>query len=586
MEQRTLEDAAAAVLAGRMTRRSFMLRAVELGVSVSAAGAILAACQNASSPAAASSASAGPSAGGSAQGYPVSGPMGDGSGGTLILGQESDMDVLDPALGVGAVTWRTVLYQLYESLATRELNNPDGTTGKIIPNITDSIDRSPDGTSYTFHLHPGINFTDGTPFDADAVKWNVERQWDQSPLGRRNPAQFDPNAAGVRSWFWTPSKLKNIVVVDKNTVRFELGGPFSEFVGGMIEAGLGTMGISSPAIWQQYGTPGIAAHPTGTGPFLFDSRTPGDNVTIVKNPNYWDPSRAAKLDKIIFKVLPDTATRVQALRAGDVHGIFAPPPSELESLQKAGFIVTARVNPHLWYLALNANESYWKDKRVRQAFWLSIDRQGMAQNLLKNTSMPAVNMTGRTSPAYSDKVHYADYDPGRAKQLLADAGFQNGFDTVFQIPTGGSGEVMPVEMAQWIADNAAKIGIRITLQTSEWITYLHAWGAGMQSGIGMNQMSWGMTSPYWLNLPLRSNGFNVGHHNIQGMDELLDAANAALDPSVAAESYQLADNLNGHELWCLPIINDLAPVVISPKVMNFVHTPDWWWDYRNVWVQG
>ena len=585
MHEQRIEEAVAKVLTGQLTRRKFMIRAAELGLTVSAAGAILAACAAKTNTAAGSS---GPSASGAAGAgsYPVSGEMGDGSGGTLILGQESDMDVLDPALGVGAVTWRTVLYQVYESLATRELNNPEGISGKIIPNITDSIDEAPDGTAYTFHLHPGIQFTDGTPFDGEAVKWNVERQWDQSPLGRTNPPHFDQNAAGVRSWFWAPSKLKNIVVVDPQTVRFELGGPFSEFVGGMIEAGLGTMGISSPAIWQKYGTPGIAEHPTGTGPFLFDSRVQGDNVTIVKNPKYWDPSRAAKLDKIIFKVLPDAATRVQALRAGEVHGIFAPPPSELESLRQAGFIVTARINPHLWYLSLNADEDYWKDVRVRQAFWLSIDRQGMATNLLKGTSLPAQNMTGRTSAAYSDTVKYPDYDPAKAKQLLADAGFKDGFDTVFQIPTGGSGEVMPVEMAEWIAANAAKVGIRIKLQTSEWITYLHDWGGGMKPGIGLNQMSWGMTSPYWLNLPLRSNGFNVGHTKIEGMDDLLDAGNEALDPQAAAHAYQLADSLNGEQMWALPIINDLAPVVISPKVMNFVHTPDWWWDYRNVWVKS
>jgi peptide/nickel transport system substrate-binding protein len=580
MEQRELEDAVAKLMSGRITRRAFMARALAAGLTVSAAGAIIAACSSQPDKSVAPSGATG------AEGFPVSGPVGEGSGGTLILGQESDMDVLDPALGVGAVTWRTVLYQVYESLATRELNNPEGISGKIIPNITDSIDQASDGTAYTFHLHPGINFTDGTPFDAEAVKWNVERQWDQSSLGRTNPDQFDPNAAGVRAWFWGPSKLKDIVVVDPNTVRFELGGPFSEFVGGMIEAGLGTMGISSPAIWQKYGTPGIAEHPTGTGPFVFDSRAQGEHVTITKNPNYWDPSRAAKLDKIIFKVLPDVATRVQALRAGEVHGIFAPPPSELATLQKAGFIVTARVNPHLWYLSLNALEPYWADQRVREAFWSSIDREGMANNLLKGTSVAAINMTGRTSAAYSDKVRYPDYDPEKAKQLLKDAGFANGFDTVFQIPTGGSGEVLPVPMAEWIADNASKVGIRVKLETSEWITYLHDWGGGMKAGIGLNQMSWGMTSPYWLNLPLRSNGFNVGHTEIDGMDALLDAGNQALNPQTAAESYQLADALNGRQLWALPIINDLAPVVLSPKVMNFVHTPDWWWDYRNIWVKS
>ena len=97
------------------------------------------------------------------------------------------------------------------------------------------------------------------------------------------------------------------------------------------------MGMSSPEVWKKSGTPGIAATPVGTGPFLFESQTPGDQLTIVKNPKYWNPADAAKADKIVFKALPDAATRVAALRAGEVHVIFAPPAQELASLKRGGF---------------------------------------------------------------------------------------------------------------------------------------------------------------------------------------------------------------------------------------------------------
>lgn len=523
----------------------------------------------------------------SAPDFVVSGPQASGKGGRLIIGQESDMDVLDPCLGTGAVTWRAVLYQVYESLVGRELNNPKGQVGKLIPGITRSWQMSPDGRTYTFHLQPGVKFSDGTPFDADAVIWNVERQWDQSQLGRKNAPQFDKTAAAVRQWFWAPAKLQSIKKLDPHTVQFNLGGPFSQFVEGMIESGLGTMGMSSPTVWKKYGTKGIAAHPVGTGPFLYKERVVGDHVTIVRNPHYWNPARAAKLDEIVYKVLPDPAVRVNALRSGNVHVIFAPPPTELDSLRSAGFIVTARKNVHLWYLSLNANEPYWKDQRVRQAFFMSIDREGMAKNLLRNTALPATNMTGRTCYIYPQDVTYPAYNPGKAKQLMEEAGMKKGFETTFEIPTSGSGEMIPVPMAEWIANNAKKIGINIKLQTAEWITYLHDWGGGMKSGIGMNQQSWGMATPYWLNLPLRStSGFNVGHAKIPGVDAALDKADSSLSPTQAAKWYVKADALNGKALWSVPIVNDLAPVVISPKVMNFVHSPDWWWDFRDVWVKS
>ncbi len=416
-----VNDALTDLVRGKITRRAFVERLVALGVGGQAIGALLdsTAALAAEAP------------------YPMTGDMKEGSGGNLVVGQESNWDVLDPALGTGAVTWRTCLYQIYESLVSRDLDNPQGVGNAVVPRITKSIDQSSDGKTYTFHLQPGVSFTDGTPFDADAVIWNVERQWDQSKLGRKNAPQFDTTAAAVRSWFWSPAQLVEMVAPDKNTVVFRLAKPFSQFVSGMPEAGLGTMGICSPEVWKKSGTPGIAKTPIGTGPFLFESQVPGDTLVIAKNPKYWNPAQAAKADKITFKALPDAATRVAALRAGEVHVIFAPPTQELASLRQAGFIVTARVNPHLWYLQLNANEPYWKDARVRQAFFMSINRAGMASQLLKNTVLPAVSLNGRSCPSWTDKAGYADYDPAGAKKLLAEAGYEKGFDTTFQIPTGG-----------------------------------------------------------------------------------------------------------------------------------------------------
>jgi len=328
-----VDDALTDLVRGKISRRVFIARLAALGVAMPVIGSLL--------KASAALATESP--------FPVTGDMAEGSGGNLVVGQESNWDVLDPALGTGAVTWRTCLYQIYESLVSRDLDNPEGIGNGVVPRITKAIDQSSDGKTYTFHLQPGVTFTDGTPLDADAVMWNIERQWDQTKVGKTNAPQFDTTAAAVRGWFWDPAKLVNMTAPDKNTVVFELANPFSQFVSGMPEAGLGTMGISSPEVWKKSGTAGIAATPVGSGPFLFESQVPGDTLVIAKNPKYWNAAQAAKADKITFKALPDAATRIAALRAGEVHVIFAPPAQELASLKEAGFIVTARSNPHLWY---------------------------------------------------------------------------------------------------------------------------------------------------------------------------------------------------------------------------------------------
>ena len=564
-----IDDALTDLVRGRISRRTFIRRLSALGFSLSTISTLAEAAFGAQDP------------------FPSVGPKGEGSGGTLVVGQESNWDVLDPALGTGAVTWRTCLYQIYEPLVNREVDNPDGLTGADVPGITKSIDRSSDGKTYTFHLQPGVSFTDGTAFDAEVVKWNVERQWDQTKVGGKNAPQFEPTVAAIRSWFWDPSGLVKITTPDPQTVVFELAKPFSQFVSGMPEAGLGTMGMASPRVWKDSGSAGIAATPIGTGPFLFESQTPGDQLAIVRNPKYWNPANAAKLDKIVFKALPDAATRVAALRAGEVHMIFAPPAQELQSLKQAGFVITARPNSHLWYLHLNADEPYWKDARVRQAFFMSINRAAMAKQLLRLTAAPGVSVNARTCPAWTDQSGYASYDPAAAKKLLAEAGYPNGFETTFQIPTGGSGEMAPVPMAEWIAADAGRVGIKIKLETMEWISYLHSWAGGMKPGTGINQMSWGMTSMYWPNLPLRTtSSLNVGHQPNKEFDQLLDEANSALDEDVAITKYRAVDALNAKEMWIVPIVNDLAPVVTSPKVMNLVHSPDWWWNFKKVWVQA
>ncbi|WP_158801428.1 MULTISPECIES: ABC transporter substrate-binding protein [unclassified Acidisoma] len=570
---RSVDGALTDLVHGKLSRRDFAAHAAALGLSVTAISALL---RSAPAEAAASDAV-----------FPITGPMQDGSGGTLVVGQESNWDVLDPCLGTGAVTWRTCLYQIYESLVAREMDNPSGLSDPIVPGITKSIDRSSDGKTYTFHLQDGVTFSDGTPFDAAAVMWNVERQWDQSKLGRKNAPQFDTTAAAVRSWFWNPAQMVSMTSPNPGTVVFELAKPFAPFVSGMPESGLGTMGMSSPAVWKTGGTAAIAAHPIGTGPFLFESQSPGDQLNIVKNPKYWNPAGAAKADRIIFKALTDPSTRVAALRGGDAHVIFAPPTEEIASLQREGFIVTARANPHLWYMQLNAHEPYWKDRRVRQAFFMSINRNAMAKRLMRGTALPAVSINGRTCPSWTDQAGYPEHNIKAAKQLLADAGLEKGFETTFQIPTGGSGEMDPVGMAEWIARDAAQVGIKIKLQTMEWISYLHAWAGGMTAGIGMNQQSWGMTSIYWPNLPLRTtSALNVGHQPDTRFDVLLDQANSSLDDETAIAKYRAVDALNAQEMWLLPIVNDLAPVVISPKVRNFVHSSDWWWDFKKVWVQS
>lgn len=509
-------------------------------------------------------------------------------GGVVVIAQESEMDVLDPHVAGGAVTYRP-LTQIFEYLVTKDWTLTDVATPPIMPGLAESWEISSDGLTYTFFLRKNVVFHDGTPFDAAAVQWNFDRflNWEELTGGAKSNADhLNPQAWGGKAYVWAPSGIVDAVATDDYTFVVRFSHPFGEFLSQLSEAGTGSTAIMSPTAWEKYGDE-IGEHPVGTGPFRFVERIRGDRIVLERNPDYWDSERPAQADQLVFRVIPDAASRIAALRAGEADVVVAPPPDSLESLESEGFRIQQGDTPHIWYLSLNANEPYLQDVRVRQAISMAINREGMAEFLLRDTVQPASSMIGRTSPANDGKSTWYSYDPEAAKSLLAEAGYPDGFETTFQISVDGSGQLIPVPMAEWIQQDLAAIGIKVNLETYEWITYIGVWAQGMQPGVGINQMSWGTVSPFFANLPFPSTSpFNTGHVSIPELDETLAMANQELDDDARYELYRRADEIARDSAWWIPIVNDQAPIVSSQNVVDLPHSPDWWWDLRDVSKRG
>src|SRR5262249_38901824 len=147
------------------------------------------------------------------------------NGGTAVFGMEGEFEPLDPHIVEGGHAARMVSNHLFDPLVQIDLRS-ETVPPAIVPALAKSWEISPDGTVYTFHLADGVRFHDGTEFDASAVKWNIERHWDQTPLGRQNAPQFYQRAAGAASWRWSEAGLKEVQVVDPRTVRLHLAHPF------------------------------------------------------------------------------------------------------------------------------------------------------------------------------------------------------------------------------------------------------------------------------------------------------------------------------------------------------------------------
>ena len=497
------------------------------------------------------------------------------SGGVLIIGVESAVGVLDPHRAGGWSTYR-VNRQVYESLVEEDLSEP-ADVPPLKPALATSWETSDDGTVYTFHLRKGVTFHDGNEFDAEAVAFNVRRAWDE------DFEYFDASAAG--QLFHTYRFLEAIEVVDEHTIRFILEQPFSSFPRMLAQGGMGSAGIISPAVIRQQGQDAVAQNPVGTGPFRFRSRELGQKIELVRNEDYW--GEQARLDGVIFRPIPDPSTRVTALETGQVDVISVVPPDSVATLEERGYNVEMGTPPHVWYLQFNFANPVMQDERVRKAIAMAIDRKGMAEHLLRGTADPASGIQSPGNTAYDPEFVDFEYDPERAKELLAEAGYEDGLEITYRHPIDGSGQLIPVSMAEWIQRDLATVGIRVNLEGQEWNTFLNLFGEGeIPEDVAMISTAWGFTTPYWLYIAAHSDsGANLGQYDNAEADRLIEQAMVATDPDQATEYWQKANGMISREDPAyVGIVNDKAPYAMQDYVRGFIVPSEEWYDLVQVWL--
>ncbi len=491
---------------------------------------------------------------------------------TLIIGIESEADVLDPHAGNGWVTMR-INHQMYETLVAQDLTKSSEAAPipELIPGLAESWEVSEDGKTYTFALREQVQFHDGTPFNADAVQFNIKRLTDPS-----FDYYYQTGASrSFRTWLYFESSE----VIDDSTIKIHLSEPFREFP--RLLALSNSLQIVSPTAIETYGNEGLANHPTGTGPFRFEERNRGENINIIKNDRYWgDP---AQLDRVIFRPLSDPASRALAIRNDEVDIIAVPPADSLANFEEDGWNVVSGKPPHVWYMNFNFDNPIMQDKRVRQAMNYAIDREGIAEELLRGSVTPAYTMQTRGHAGYDSSRRWYEYNPEKAKSLLKEAGYENGFETTIKTSIDGSGQLVPVDIMEWIQRDLASVGIEATIDSSEWISYFAGFSNGMEEQVGMNQMSSGRTSPFWLAMVAHSSfsapgGFNSGKYINGEVDQVLNAASFEENHVESLRLWAEAEQLIMEDAAFIPVLNDTAPYVVHPRVQNFIIPSEEWYD--------
>ena len=360
-----------------------------------------------------------------------------------------DLDTVDPA----QMTTTTVGNMVDYVAETLTLLGPDG---KVQPWLAESWTLSPDGLTYTFKLRKGVVFHDGSPFDAKAVKFTFDRL--------KDPAIRVPVRASL--------PLKEIEALDASTVKITLTQPSVPFISALSQT---TTAILSPASVDKAGNEyKNIVHTVGTGPYVFKERKKGESFTVTLNDKYW--GKKPTYDTVVFRIVPEAATRESLILAGQVDLIVLPPIADVPALQRNPAVkVLLAPSDRTMFVSLNTSKPLLNDVRVRQALNYAVDKKAIIQNVLFGAADEMDAPMASSLFGYC-KVGSYEYNPAKAKQLLTEAGVKPGTKISFHHPTGRY--VQDREVAQAIAGYLREVGIEPELQTMDWPSYVSIINAG------------------------------------------------------------------------------------------------------------
>ncbi|MBZ9742532.1 MULTISPECIES: ABC transporter substrate-binding protein [unclassified Mesorhizobium] len=356
----------------------------------------------------------------------------------LVIGIPLEPPHLDPTAGAAAAIKEVLYANVFEGL-TRI-----GPNGEVLPDLAESWTISDDGKVYTFKLHTGVKFHDGADFSADDVKFSLDR------------ARADNSVNAQKGLF---AAIDKVDVIDPATVKVTLKNPQGSFLYNM---GWGDAVMVSPKSADTN-----KENPVGTGPFKFQNWAKGSSITLVKSDHYW--GAPAFLDKVEFRIVPDAAAYVPALLSGDIQAFpFFDPDSLAQVKDDPRFKVVIGSTEGETILSINNKKPPFDKLQVRQAISYALDRKAIIDGASAGLGLPIGSHMSPANKDYVDLTGLYPHNVDKAKELLKEAGLENGFKATLKLPPPGYArlggeiiaselrdvginlEIIPVEWAQWL----------------------------------------------------------------------------------------------------------------------------------------
>jgi peptide/nickel transport system substrate-binding protein len=460
-------------------------------------------------------------------------------GQTLRIGLAEDPDVLDPTLArtfVGRIVFASLCDKLFD--IDEKLN--------IVPQLATSYEWSADNKSLTLKVRPGVTFHDGEKLDAAAVKFNLERHKTMQGSNRRGELAL----------------VATVDVIDPATVRLNLSAPFSPLLAQLADrAGMMVSPKAAQAAGDKFG-----GNPICSGPFKFVERVAQDRIVVERYPNYWNKGEI-HFDRIVYVPIPDSTVRLSNLRAGQLDFIERPLSSDIPQLKSDARFKVARIT-EIGYqgITINVGKSdvaqknpLGRDARVREAFELSLDREGIVQVAMDGEAAVGNQWVSPANSFYAKNMPIPKRDIARAKALLQEAGVPNPAFTLMTATTTDAQKTAQVVQAM-----AREAGFDIKIQATEFSTSLDLADKGQFEAY---VLAWsGRADPDGniYSFVACKQPLNVAGYCKPDVDELLNKSRTTRDTAERRRNYE-----------------QLAAIVLKDRPLIYLYHRNWLWAYTS-----
>jgi len=458
---------------------------------------------------------------------------------TLRFGLAEDPDVLDPTLArtfVGRIVFAALCDKLFD--IDDKLN--------IVPQLAESFTWSADGKALTIKVRPGVTFHDGEKLDAAAVKYNIERHKTMPGSNRRGELAL----------------VTTVDVVDPMTARLNLSAPFSPLLAQLADrAGMMVSPKAAQAAGDKFG-----ANPVCSGPFKFVERVAQDRIVLERYPNYWNKGQI-HLDKIVYLPIVDATVRLANLKAGQLDFIERMAASDVPALKSDSRFRISKIT-EIGYQGITMNvgksdaaknTAIGKDPRVREAFELALDRDGIVQVVMEGEAQAGNQWVAPDNPYYAKNMPIPKRDVARAKALLQQAGMPNPTVTLMTPTTSDAQKIAQVVQAM-----VKEAGFDVKIQSTEFATSLNLADKGEYDAY---VLAWsGRADPDGniYSFDACKQPLNYAGYCKQEVDDLLNKSRTTSDPAERRKAYE-----------------QIAAVVLKDRPIVYLYHRHWLWAYTN-----